>query len=68
MQINLNIASVIRRVKHIYDVVYFCRFLWPTGVTFYVIRVSLKLLIDSVIRLHINLCIILFISKLMLQI
>jgi hypothetical protein len=37
----------------------FVGFLWPTGVNFHVIRVSLKLLIDSVLSLHMSLCIIL---------
>jgi hypothetical protein len=32
--------------------------LWPTGVNFYVIRVSLNLLIDSVISLHMTLYIV----------
>jgi hypothetical protein len=38
--------------------VYFRRFFWLTGVNFYVIRVSLKLLIDSVLSFHTTLCII----------
>jgi hypothetical protein len=37
----------------------FVGFLWSTGVNFYVIRVSLKLLIDSVLSFHMTLCIIL---------
>jgi hypothetical protein len=39
--------------------VYFRRFLWPTGVNFHVIRVSLILLIDSVLSFYMTLCIIL---------
>jgi hypothetical protein len=39
--------------------VYFHRFLWPAGVNFHVIRVSLKLLIDSVLSFHMTLCIML---------
>jgi hypothetical protein len=36
----------------------FVGFLWSTGVNFYVIRVSLKLLIDSVLSFYMTLCII----------
>jgi hypothetical protein len=43
-------------------------FLWSMRVKFYVIRVSLNLLIDSVISLNMTLCIILAIFNLMLQI
>jgi hypothetical protein len=39
-------------------VIIFVGFLLPTGVNFYVIRVSLNLLIDSVIRLHLTLYIV----------
>jgi hypothetical protein len=41
---------------------------WPTRVKFYVMIVSLKLLIDSFIILNITLCIILAIFNLRLQI
>jgi hypothetical protein len=37
----------------------FVHLLWPTGVNFHVIRVSLKLLIDSVLSFYMTLCIIL---------
>jgi hypothetical protein len=37
----------------------FVDFLWPTGVNFHAIRVSLKLLIDSVLSFHMTLCILL---------
>jgi hypothetical protein len=42
--------------------------LWPTGVNFYVIRVSLNLLIDSVISLNMTLYIVVDIFNFMLQI
>jgi hypothetical protein len=41
-------------------VIIFVGFLWPTGVNFYVIRVSLNLLIDSVISLNMTLYIVMF--------
>jgi hypothetical protein len=40
-------------------VIIFVVFLWPTGVNFHMIRVSLKLLIDSVLSFNVTLCIIL---------
>jgi hypothetical protein len=46
----------------------FVGFLWPTGVNFYVIRVNLNLLIDSVISLHMTLYIVFAILNFMLQI
>jgi hypothetical protein len=46
----------------------FVDFLWPTGVNFYAIRVSLNLLIDSVISLHMTLYIVVAIFNFMLQI
>jgi hypothetical protein len=49
-------------------VIIFVGFLWPTGVNFYVIRVSLNLLIDSVISLHMTLYIVVDIFNFMLQI
>jgi hypothetical protein len=49
-------------------VIIFVGFLWPTGVNFYVIRVSLNLLIDSVISLNMTLYIVVDIFNFMLQI
>ena len=49
-------------------VIIFVGFLWPTGVNFYVIRVSLNLLIDSVVSLHMTLYIVVDIFNYMLQI
>jgi hypothetical protein len=40
-------------------VIIFVGFLWPAGVNFHMIRVSLKLLIDSVLSFRMTLCIIL---------
>jgi hypothetical protein len=51
-----------------YMKIFFFVFLWSMRVNFYVIRVSLNLLIDSVISLNMTLCIILAIFNLMLQI
>jgi hypothetical protein len=49
-------------------VIIFIGFLWLMGVNFYVIRVSLNLLIDSVISLHMTLYIVVDIFNFMLQI
>jgi hypothetical protein len=46
----------------------FVGFLWPTGVNIYAIRVSLRLLIDNVISLHMTLYIVVAIFNFMLQI
>jgi hypothetical protein len=59
---------LIRDAKYVYWGVYFRRLFWPTGVNIYAIRVSLRLLIDNVISLHMTLYIVVAIFNFMLQI